>query len=47
MPRQNRVTPTGELIAVPDRGLFWGSRGRLHDRDGNLVRHSQGKAWAI
>ena len=28
MPRQNRVTPYGELIAVPDRGTFWGNRGR-------------------
>jgi hypothetical protein len=27
MPRQNRVTPDGTLIAVPDRGLFWGNRG--------------------
>ena len=25
MPRQNRVTPDGTLIAVPDRGLFWGN----------------------
>jgi hypothetical protein len=31
MPRQNRVTPYGALIAVPDRGMFWGSRGALHD----------------
>jgi hypothetical protein len=36
MPRQNRVTPDGELIAVPDRGLFWGNRGSLHDREGRL-----------
>lgn len=47
MPRQNRVTPYGELIAVPDRGMFWGNRGRLHDRQGNLVRYSSGRAWAI
>jgi len=32
MPRQNRVTPDGDLIAVPDRGLFWGNRGRLRCR---------------
>ena len=32
MPRQNRVTPDGTLIAVPDRGLFWGNRGPLLDR---------------
>ncbi|MGH9124817.1 MAG: hypothetical protein ACRDZ8_08845 [Acidimicrobiales bacterium] len=47
MPMCNRVTPSGELIAVPDRGLFWGNRGRLHDPDGNLVRYSTGRAWAI
>lgn len=47
MPRQNRVTPHGDLIAVPDRGMFWGNRGRLHDPHGNLVRYSTGKAWAI
>lgn len=47
MPRQNRVTPYGELVAVPDRGMFWGNRGRLHDKQGNLVRYSSGRAWAI
>src|SRR5271170_466974 len=47
MPRQNRVTPDGTLIAVPDRGLFWGNRGGLHDPAGRLVRYSRGRAWAI
>jgi hypothetical protein len=47
MPRQNRVTPYGELIAVPDRGTFWGNRGALLDRDGRLARYSRGQAWAI
>jgi hypothetical protein len=47
MPRQNRVTPYGELIAVPDLGLFWGNRGVLHDPQGRLVRYSRGRAWAI
>jgi hypothetical protein len=47
MPRQNRVTPYGELIAVPDRGMFWGNRGVLHDAQGRLVRYSRGRAWAI
>jgi hypothetical protein len=31
MPLQNRVTPTGEIIATPDRGLFTGNRGIIHD----------------
>jgi hypothetical protein len=47
MPRQNRVTPYGALIAVPDRGMFWGNRGVLHDPGGRLVRYSRGRAWAI
>ncbi len=47
MPRQNRVTPYGELIAVPDRGLFWGNRGPLLDREGRLARYSRGRGWVI
>jgi len=47
MPRQNRVTPYGELIAVPDRGMLWGNRGPLLDREGRLARYSRGQAWAI
>jgi hypothetical protein len=47
MPRQNRVTPHGELIAVPDRGMFWGNRGALLDSRGRLARYSRGQAWAI
>lgn len=31
MPRQNRVTPFGEIVAVPERGTFMGNRGVLHD----------------
>jgi hypothetical protein len=29
--RRNRVTPLGELIADPARGLAYGNRGCLHD----------------
>ena len=31
MPLQNRVTPFGEIVAVPERGLFTGNRGIIHD----------------
>src|SRR3954452_22876028 len=31
MPLQNRVTPTGEIIASPHRGMFTGNRGIIHD----------------
>jgi hypothetical protein len=30
-PLQNRVTPFGEVIAIPQRGLFTGNRGIIHD----------------
>lgn len=36
MARQNRVWPTGEIVADPARGLFMGNRGCLHDADGRL-----------
>jgi hypothetical protein len=31
MPLQNRVTPTGEIIATSHRGMFTGNRGIIHD----------------
>jgi hypothetical protein len=31
MPLQNRVTPTGDIIATPYRGLLTGNRGIIHD----------------
>ena len=31
MPLQNRVTPFGEIVAVPERGTFTGNRGIIHD----------------
>ena len=31
MPLQNRVTPTGDIIATPHRGMFTGNRGIIHD----------------
>ena len=45
--RANRVTPAGELIAVPDRGLFWGNRGALLNDSGELARWSNGRLWII
>jgi hypothetical protein len=37
-PRQNRVLPTGEIVADPARGLFTGNRGCLHDDQGRIGR---------
>src|ERR1700744_4620825 len=31
MPLQNRVLPTGEIVAIPERGMFTGNRGIIHD----------------
>lgn len=45
MPFQNRVTPLGELVATPERGLVYGNRGRLHDEHGVIRRQWQVKRW--
>jgi hypothetical protein len=45
MSLQNRVTPLGELIADPGRGLVYGNRGCLHDEDGRIRRRYNGKRW--
>ena len=31
VPLRNRVTPFGEIVAVPDRGMLMGNSGCLHD----------------
>ncbi len=38
MALQNRVTPAGEIVADPARGLFMGNRGILHDDAKRLGR---------
>ena len=45
MPLQNRVTPLGELVADPARGLVYGNRGCLHDEHGRIRRGHNGKRW--
>lgn len=47
MPRQNRVTPFGEIIATPERGTFMGNRGVLHDAEGQIKRRWQVKRWLV
>jgi hypothetical protein len=47
MPRQNRVTPFGDILATPDRGTFLGNRGVLHDDEGRIRRGWQGKRWLV
>ena len=45
-PARNRVTPTGEIVAVPLRGAWTGNRGNLH-RDRDIVRFHNGNLWII
>ncbi|HXD69177.1 MAG TPA: hypothetical protein VN615_04910, partial [Gaiellales bacterium] len=45
MPLRNRVTPLGELIPAPARGLVYGNRGCLHDDRGNVRRRWAVRRW--
>jgi len=45
MPLQNRVTPFGEIVAVPEQGTLMGNRGILHDDAGHIVRSYQVRRW--
>lgn len=45
MPRRNRVTPEGEIIADPARGLFMGNRGILHDGEGRIAAPFRHRNW--
>jgi len=45
MPRPNRVTPFGNLVAVSERGLVYGNRGCLHDDQGRIRRRYSGRRW--
>jgi hypothetical protein len=45
VPLQNRVTPFGEIVALPGRGLVFGNRGILHDDDRHIVRSFQVRRW--
>lgn len=45
MPLQNRVTPFGDIVALPGRGMMLGNRGTIHDAEKQLVRPWQVKRW--
>jgi hypothetical protein len=46
MPLQNRVTPSGEIVADPSRGLMMGNRGCLHGQGRDLgVSRWRSKLW--
>jgi hypothetical protein len=45
MPHRTRVTPLGDIVAHPARGLVFGNRGCLHDREGRIRRRHAGRRW--
>src|SRR5271154_7244364 len=47
MPRQNRPTPFGDILATQERGTFMGNRGVLHDAEGRIRRAWQLKRWIV
>jgi hypothetical protein len=47
IPRQNRVTPFGQIIATPERGTLMGNRGIIHDSEGRIHRNWALKRWLL
>jgi hypothetical protein len=49
MPLQNRVSPFGDIVAIPQRGIFTGNRGIIHDPATRtlLKKRWAAKAWLI
>ncbi|QJW98227.1 hypothetical protein [Frigoriglobus tundricola] len=47
MPKQNRVTPFGEIVAVPAYGTLMGNRGVLHDAAGTIRRAWHLRRWIV
>jgi hypothetical protein len=46
-PKRNRVTPTGEIVAMARRGAWCGNRGNLHDDGTSIVRFHKSALWII
>jgi hypothetical protein len=49
MPLQNRVTPMADIVAAPERGLFTGNRGIIHDAQTRTLfkRRWASQTWLI
>jgi hypothetical protein len=45
-PKQNRVTPFGDLVAVEQRGAWLGNRGVLHEGE-RIVRFHRSQLWIV
>jgi hypothetical protein len=46
MTQRTRVTPFGDIVDLPFRGVWTGNRGRLHEGD-RVVRYSRGDLWIV
>jgi hypothetical protein len=46
MPMRNRVTPMGDIVAIPQRGAWLGNRGILHEGTA-VVRFHRSPLWII
>ena len=44
MPWRNRVTPTGDIVAIPLRGAWTGNRGIIHEGE-EIIRFHAGNLW--
>src|SRR6202000_1684231 len=44
-PSPNRVTPMGEIVAIPLRGAWTGNRGILHREGHQIVRSHASDLW--
>ena len=46
---QNRVTPFGDIVAIPQRGMFTGNRGIIHDPATKTLLNKRWatKAWLV
>jgi hypothetical protein len=49
MPLQNRVTPFGDIVAIPQRGMLTGNRGIIHDPATKTLLNKRwaSKAWLV
>ena len=45
-PKQNRVTPLGDLVAIELRGAWLGNRGVLHEGE-RVVRFHRSRLWIV
>jgi hypothetical protein len=45
-PKQNRVTPLGDIVAIELRGAWLGNRGILHDGE-RIVRFHRSRLWIV